>query len=117
MKSRSLPKDSRGGPVHSGYRERLTTGVVFSTIQNPFGCCWNRTQCELQSRGLACTFMSALSRVMVVVLTFSWSSVAQVSNQLDGLLDHFLDSIKIDLGRLPEYVCAESTDRFTRATE
>jgi hypothetical protein len=58
--------------------------------------------------------MLAMSRLPVLFLALSVGSMAQTLDEPSGLLDRFLDRIKTDLARLPNYVCTESTERFTR---
>jgi hypothetical protein len=54
-------------------------------------------------------------RLAFLFLALGVGSPAQQNGETAGLLDRFLERIKSDLARLPDYVCTESTDRFSRA--
>ena len=55
-----------------------------------------------------------MSRLIVVFLALGVGSMAQTADEPAGLLDRFLARVKSDLDRLPDYVCTQSTERFTR---
>jgi hypothetical protein len=54
-------------------------------------------------------------RLASLSLALGVGLLAQQNGEPAGLLDRFLERIKSDLTRLPDYVCTESTDRFSRA--
>ena len=41
---------------------------------------------------------------------------AQAFEEPKGLLDHFLSRIRSELKRLPDYVCTQTVERFSRST-
>ena len=51
-----------------------------------------------------------------LILTFGAVVTAQSFQEPEGLLDRFLNRMKADLARLPDYVCAQSIERFSRTS-
>ena len=57
-----------------------------------------------------------MSRLAVLFLALGAGSMAQTPQGPDGLLERFLHRVKSDLARLPDYVCTQSVERFTRSS-
>src|SRR3989442_14134606 len=54
--------------------------------------------------------------VLLIALIRSASSLLRAFEDPPGLLDRFRARMRVELDRLPDYVCTQTTERFSRST-
>src|SRR5437879_13785190 len=53
---------------------------------------------------------------LVVAMALCASSMMRAFEEPPGLLDRFRARMRVELERLPDYVCTQTTERFNRST-